>query len=129
QPEAGLYIAGMKSYGRAPTLLMLTGYEQVRSIACALTGDHEGARDVRLVLPDTGVRSTNILADHGLARCVPAAGLANDDTAATGVSEETASVNGSSEATVPVAAGGASCCGPAAPQVIQLTASRRGGCC
>ena len=32
----------MKSYGRAPTFLMLTGYEQVRSIACALTGDMRG---------------------------------------------------------------------------------------
>jgi hypothetical protein len=36
----------MKSYGRAPTFLMLTGYEQVRSVVCALTGDQEGARNV-----------------------------------------------------------------------------------
>lgn len=56
-PERGFYIAGMKSYGRAPTFLMLTGYEQVRSIACELTGDHEGARKVELVLPETGVCS------------------------------------------------------------------------
>jgi thioredoxin reductase len=55
QPEKDFYIVGMKSYGRAPTFLMLTGYEQVRSIACALTGDLEGARDVRLALPETGV--------------------------------------------------------------------------
>jgi thioredoxin reductase len=58
QPEAGFYIAGMKSYGRAPTFLMLTGYEQVRSIACALTGDLEGARRVELTLPATGVCSS-----------------------------------------------------------------------
>ncbi|MGE5151030.1 MAG: NAD(P)-binding domain-containing protein, partial [Rhodospirillaceae bacterium] len=32
QPEPGFYLAGMKSYGRAPTFLMMTGYEQVRSI-------------------------------------------------------------------------------------------------
>jgi hypothetical protein len=57
QPEGGFYIVGMKSYGRAPTFLMLTGYEQVRSIACALTGDMAGARRVELTLPATGVCS------------------------------------------------------------------------
>ena len=54
-PEAGFYIAGMKSYGRAPTFLMLTGYEQVRSIAAALAGDREAADRVELLLPETGV--------------------------------------------------------------------------
>jgi hypothetical protein len=53
-PEPGFYIAGMKSYGRAPTFLMLTGYEQVRSVVAALTGDPEGARRVLLTLPATG---------------------------------------------------------------------------
>ena len=57
QPEAGFFVVGMKSYGRAPTFLMLTGYEQVRSIACALTGDMVGARRVELTLPATGVCS------------------------------------------------------------------------
>jgi hypothetical protein len=52
-PERGFYIAGMKSYGRAPTFLMLTGYEQVRSIAAALAGDPEAADRVELVLPGT----------------------------------------------------------------------------
>jgi thioredoxin reductase len=55
QPEKDFFIVGMKSYGRAPTFLMLTGYEQVRSVVCALTGDWEGARNVQLVLPETGV--------------------------------------------------------------------------
>ena len=55
QPETGFYFAGMKSYGRAPTFLMLTGYEQVRSIAAELAGDHEAAARVELVLPETGV--------------------------------------------------------------------------
>ena len=59
QPEPGFYFAGMKSYGRAPTFLMLTGYEQVRSIAAELAGDHEAARKVELVLPETGVCSTS----------------------------------------------------------------------
>ena len=57
-PEPGFYTAGVKSYGRAPTFLMLTGYEQVRSIAAALAGDMASADDVRLVLPDTGVCSS-----------------------------------------------------------------------
>ena len=56
-PEKDYYAVGMKSYGRAPTFLMVTGYEQVRSIACALTGDQEGARRLELALPETGVCS------------------------------------------------------------------------
>jgi thioredoxin reductase len=57
QPEPGFFIAGMKSYGRAPTFLMLTGYEQVRSIAADIAGDREAAGRVELVLPETGVCS------------------------------------------------------------------------
>lgn len=57
QPEPGFYFAGMKSYGRAPTFLMLTGYEQVRSIVAAIAGDHAAAARVELVLPETGVCS------------------------------------------------------------------------
>ncbi|EMR07187.1 putative glutamate synthase subunit beta [Bhargavaea cecembensis DSE10] len=55
QPEEGFYIVGSKSYGRAPTFLMVTGYEQVRSVAAALAGDREAADHVQLVLPETGV--------------------------------------------------------------------------
>ncbi|AXK34427.1 flavoprotein [Streptomyces armeniacus] len=54
-PEQDVYLAGMKSYGRAPTFLALTGYEQVRSIAAALAGDHEAAERVELVFAETGV--------------------------------------------------------------------------
>ncbi len=54
-PEPGFYIVGAKSYGRAPTFLALTGYEQVRSVVAELAGDHEAARRVELLLPDTGV--------------------------------------------------------------------------
>ena len=59
-PDAGVYVVGMKSYGRAPTFLLRTGYEQVRSVVAALAGDWEAARRVELVLPETGVcnRST-----------------------------------------------------------------------
>lgn len=56
-PEQNFYIAGMKSYGRAPTFLLATGHEQVRSIAAALAGDWEAAERVELELPETGVCS------------------------------------------------------------------------
>jgi hypothetical protein len=56
-PDQGVYLVGMKSYGRAPTFLLRTGYEQVRSVAAALAGDWEAARRVELVLPETGVCS------------------------------------------------------------------------
>ena len=59
-PDEGFYIAGMKSYGRAPTFLLATGYEQVRSIAAALAGDTEAAARVELSLPGTGVCSTDL---------------------------------------------------------------------
>lgn len=54
-PERDFYVVGAKSYGRAPTFLALTGYEQVRSVVAALAGDHEAAARVDLALPDTGV--------------------------------------------------------------------------
>ena len=54
-PEPGFYTVGIKSYGRAPTFLLLTGYEQVRSVAAAIAGDMAAADDVQLVLPETGV--------------------------------------------------------------------------
>ncbi|MCW3794462.1 NAD(P)-binding domain-containing protein [Paenibacillus sp. LS1] len=57
--EQGLYIVGMKSYGRAPTFLMATGYEQVRSVVAFLAGDLEAAAKVELDLPETGVCSVS----------------------------------------------------------------------
>ncbi|WP_339296064.1 FAD-dependent oxidoreductase [Paenibacillus sp. FSL W7-1279] len=53
--DKNFYLVGMKSYGRAPTFLMATGYEQVRSIAAYLDGDMESALKVELELPETGV--------------------------------------------------------------------------
>jgi Pyridine nucleotide-disulphide oxidoreductase len=58
-PESGYYVVGAKSYGRAPTFLMATGYEQVRSIVAALAGDWDAAREVHLDLPETGVCSSS----------------------------------------------------------------------
>jgi thioredoxin reductase len=67
--EKDFYIVGMKSYGRAPTFLLLTGYEQARSVAAALAGDLAAADDVHLVLPETGVCSLSPaqIRDLGLA--------------------------------------------------------------
>ncbi len=65
QDEPGFYFAGMKSYGRAPTFLMLTGYEQVRSIAADIAGDRAAAERVELVLPETGVCSRSPGPDTG----------------------------------------------------------------
>jgi hypothetical protein len=78
-PEPDLYLVGMKSYGRAPTFLAMTGYEQVRSVAAELAGDHEAAARVELKLPDTGVCGGSGLFDDpdGAAAggcCAPAAG-------------------------------------------------------
>jgi thioredoxin reductase len=54
-PEPDFYIVGSKSYGRAPTFLMATGYEQARSVVAIIAGDESAARAVHLVLPETGV--------------------------------------------------------------------------
>ncbi|HEU5469478.1 MAG TPA: FAD-dependent oxidoreductase [Actinophytocola sp.] len=59
-PEPGYYAIGVKSYGRAPTFLLATGYEQARSVTAALAGDWAAARDVQLELPETGVCSANL---------------------------------------------------------------------
>jgi thioredoxin reductase len=56
-PEKNFYIVGMKSYGRAPTFLLATGYEQVRSVVAFLAGDVAAADRVELCLPETGVCS------------------------------------------------------------------------
>jgi thioredoxin reductase len=72
QPDSGLFLAGMTSYGRAPTFLLATGYEQVRSIAAFLAGDMEAARRVELDLPQTGVCSSNrVVAALDAACCTP----------------------------------------------------------
>lgn len=66
-PEPGLYTVGVKSYGRAPTFLMATGFEQARSVVAAIAGDLEAADRVELELPETGVCSVGGSATEGLA--------------------------------------------------------------
>ncbi|MEB7504137.1 FAD-dependent oxidoreductase [Arthrobacter koreensis] len=98
-PEKDFYIVGMKSYGRAPTFLMATGYEQVRSIAAALAGDQAAADNVELVLPETGVCST----DAGSSCCDAPAEAA------------------------PAASAESSCCAPA--EEAPAVASAESSCC
>jgi len=64
-PEKNFYIVGMKSYGRAPTFLLATGYEQARSVVAGLVGDWAAARDVQLNLPETGVCSSDLAGEGG----------------------------------------------------------------
>lgn len=111
-PEAGFYIAGMKSYGRAPTFLMMTGYEQVRSIAAEIAGDHEAARRVELVLPETGVcngPAPSVSADGA----TTAGGCCPAPAAATAIEP------------VPAASG---CCAPKATPAV-TPAPVASGCC
>lgn len=69
-PETGFYVVGMKSYGRAPTFLMATGHEQVRSVVAALAGDRVAADTVQLDLPETGVCSSGLpTADEAASGC------------------------------------------------------------
>jgi thioredoxin reductase len=68
-PEPGFYTVGIKSYGRAPTFLLLTGYEQVRSIAAAIAGDLVAADDIHLVLPETGVCTTRRASEESSPGC------------------------------------------------------------
>ena len=71
-PEHGFYTIGVKSYGRAPTFLLLTGYEQARSVVAAIAGDLAAADNVHLVLPETGICQTDF-AEDGSACCAPPA--------------------------------------------------------
>ncbi|SNS60873.1 FAD-dependent oxidoreductase [Actinomadura mexicana] len=115
-PEPGFYLAGMKSYGRAPTFLMATGYEQVRSVVAALAGDRAAADAVELDLPETGVCSTSLVTEDQLpgaadAGCGGSCGP------------------GPAPVTVPAGAvaGGGACCGGSEPQPVAIGAGPPAG--
>jgi len=108
-PEPNFFVIGMKSYGRAPTFLMATGFEQARSVAAYLAGDFEAARRVELILPETGVcggvSSDSAEAEAGASCC------------GTGAASTSASVGAqpltlASVGSAPAASG---CCGGPAP--------------
>lgn len=122
-PDANLYVVGMKSYGRAPTFLLLTGYEQVRSVAAAIAGDWEAARRVELVLPETGVCNTQFGNDEAapLAAASCCGGPAPAGADACCVADADAKASGE-----------AGCgCGPAAVSmpVVAAAAPARSSCC
>ena len=104
-PEKDFYIVGMKSYGRAPTFLLATGYEQARSVVAMLSGDTAAAERVELELPETGVCSTDLVT--GASSCC--------GTAATPAPLKIA------VAAAPAAAAG--CCGGPAPAGIDACCS------
>jgi hypothetical protein len=75
-PEPGYVIVGMKSYGRAPTFLLATGYHQVRSVVAAFAGDHAGAAHRDLGPPAAAMCAANralLTAAHSRNRRQPAA--------------------------------------------------------
>ena len=90
-PEKDFYIVGMKSYGRAPTFLLATGYEQARSVAAMLAGDVAAAERVELVLPETGVCNSIPVAASGGACC---GGPATEDAGACCVDDAVAKAEG-----------------------------------
>ncbi|MBL8704307.1 MAG: NAD(P)-binding domain-containing protein [Rhodospirillales bacterium] len=115
--EPNFFIAGMKSYGRAPTFLLATGHEQVRSIAAALTGDTESAARVELCLPETGVCVTR---PRGATKVEEACCDPKPEQAAAGgccgpEKSEVAAVTSTG------------CCGPA--KAAPAIAARSGSCC
>jgi hypothetical protein len=85
QPEPGYVIVGMKSYGRAPTFLLATGYQQVRSVVAALAGDHAGAlhRDQGPPAATMCARNRDLLARaQGRRQLVPSVLTASSGTTA-----------------------------------------------
>jgi thioredoxin reductase len=116
-PEPGFYVVGMKSYGRAPTFLLLTGYEQVRSVVAALVGDWESARDVQLVLPETGVCSTD-RGEGGGGCCAPAQTLPANGAnliTLTPVNARAAAPANNLQLVLTTSSPGEGCCGGPAP--------------
>jgi N-acetylglutamate synthase-like GNAT family acetyltransferase len=111
-PEPGLYTIGVKSYGRAPTFLMATGFEQARSVVAAIAGDIEAADRVELDLPETGVcgigPADDVAADGA---CCGKAPTVVSTAAATSAAGGCGATTCGSPAAVPVAAQAARCCG------------------
>ena len=116
-PEPGFYTLGVKSYGRAPTFLMATGFEQARSVVAAIAGDLAAADRVELELPQTGVCSANLTPAGAATGCCE---LASDTVAA------------SVAAPAPKRGCGPSSCGPkpaAALEVAAPAAAPASRCC
>ena len=128
-PEKDFYMIGMKSYGRAPTFLLATGYEQARSVVAMLAGDVAAAERVELVLPETGVCSTDLAAGGGgCCATVPALAAAPAAAASCCGGPAPAGVDAccTDDATAK-ADGKSGCgCGTSEPVLLQIGAPRSG---
>ena len=113
-PDPDVYVVGMKSYGRAPTFLMMTGYEQIRSISAAIAGDMEAARKVELVLPETGVCSTDRPGDPDIDD-----GIA-ETTGCCGPVSKAVLAEDESACCTPVTTAGGCCSSSAEPELIAI---------
>ena len=116
-PEPGLYTLGVKSYGRAPTFLMATGFEQARSVVAAIAGDLEAADRVELALQETGV-------------CGPGAAdpAVDGGVALVCCSDASPAIDGAEPETARQAGCGTSSCGTE-PAVAVVAAARASRCC
>jgi len=126
-PESGFYMVGMKSYGRAPTFLMLTGYEQARSVVAALTGDVDAARRVELTLPATGVCSASGPASTscGTSAAETASACCTPTPESTSACCEESAAEPAAACCEPAPAGSSACCAPKAELVTSLAPPRR----
>lgn len=132
--EPDLYIVGAKSYGRAPTFLLPTGYEQVRSVAAALDGDFEAARTLMFDLPETGVCVTDPGANAGAGAACCGIGAPIDTVEPLPMSEpEPSAAGGCCSPTEPAPAATNTtphgCCGSPAADPDPVGAAASGGCC
>jgi hypothetical protein len=120
-PEPAFYTLGVKSYGRAPTFLMATGFEQARSVVAAIAGDLAAADRIELDLPETGVCSVGEgpAVDTGAACCGSTAAGPQPIHAALPVATALRPASGCSAAScgmpaaaaMPLVERAASCCG------------------
>jgi hypothetical protein len=138
EAEPGFFVVGMKSYGRAPTFLITTGNEQVRSIVAHLAGDEQAAEQVQLVLPETGVcSSSNALSDEQVSAGGEAeaacCGTAAAEPADAEVAESLERLRLGFATGVPNGrVGDAAAVGSGVPDALALvdvSTSRSGGCC
>ncbi|GAB5373695.1 MAG: NAD(P)-binding domain-containing protein [Acuticoccus sp.] len=115
-PERDFYIVGAKSYGRAPTFLMTTGYEQVRSVVAEIAGDHAAAREVRLVLPETGV--CNVPPAEAVAGCCGTPAVPADDGCCDGPAPTGDTCCAADAAARARGEGGCGCAAPAVTEAV-----------
>jgi thioredoxin reductase len=121
-PEKDFYVVGMKSYGRAPTFLLATGYEQARSVVAMLAGDTAAAERVELVLPETGVCSTDAALGGGCCDTAPVAAAATASSCCGGPAPAGVDACCSDDASAK-ADGKSGCgCGPSEPVLLQIGA-------